>query len=41
MANIADADLMGHAKLDSTRVYTPSSAADRARAIDTTLIVDI
>ncbi|TWH19291.1 tyrosine-type recombinase/integrase [Prauserella rugosa] len=34
------ADLMGHAKLDSTRVYTRSSAADRARAIDTALVID-
>jgi site-specific recombinase XerC len=34
------ADLMGHAKLDSTRIYTRSSAADRARAIDTALITD-
>lgn len=34
------ADLMGHAKLDSTRVYTRSSAAGRARAIDTALLVD-
>lgn len=33
-------DLMGHAKLDSTRVYTRSSATDRAQAIDTTLVVD-
>lgn len=34
------ADLMGHAKLDSTRVYTRSSAADREQAIDTALLTD-
>ena len=34
------ADLMGHAKLDSTRIYTRSSATDRARAIDIALITD-
>lgn len=34
------ADLMGHAKLDSTRIYTRSSSADRARAIEQVLLVD-
>ncbi|MBA8824771.1 site-specific recombinase XerD [Saccharopolyspora lacisalsi] len=34
------ADLMGHAKLDSTRVYTRSSAADRAHALDSVLLTD-
>ncbi|RCW46149.1 integrase/recombinase XerC [Halopolyspora algeriensis] len=32
------ADLMGHAKLDSTRVHARSSSADRSRAIDTALV---
>jgi integrase/recombinase XerC len=34
------ADLMGHATLDTTRSYTRSSEADRARAIDQALIAD-
>jgi site-specific recombinase XerD len=34
------ADLMGHATLDTTRSYTRSSEADRARAIEKTLITD-
>jgi integrase len=34
------ADLMGHASLDTTRSYTRSSKADRARAIDQALITD-
>jgi integrase len=34
------ADLMGHATLDTTRSYTRSSEADRARAIETALIAD-
>ena len=34
------ADVMGHATLDTTRSYTRSSEADRARAIDQALIAD-
>jgi integrase/recombinase XerC len=34
------ADLMGHATLDTTRSYTRSSEADRARAIEAALITD-
>jgi site-specific recombinase XerD len=34
------ADLMGHAQLDTTRIYTASSDADRAHAVETGLIVD-
>lgn len=34
------ADLMGHATLDTTRTYTRSTEADRARAIETALIAD-
>lgn len=34
------ADLMGHASLDATRVYTGSSEGDRARAIEEHLVVD-
>jgi integrase len=34
------ADLMGHATPDTTRSYTRSSEADRARAIETALIAD-
>jgi site-specific recombinase XerD len=34
------ADLLGHARLDTTRTYTRSSEADRAHAIDTALITD-
>jgi site-specific recombinase XerD len=33
-------DLMGHATPDTTRSYTWSSEADRARAIETALIAD-
>jgi site-specific recombinase XerD len=34
------ADLMDHATLDTTRSYTQSSDADRARAIETALLTD-
>jgi len=34
------ADLMGHASLDSTRIYTRSSHADRAAAIEHKLLAD-
>lgn len=34
------ADLMGHATLDTTRSYTRSSEADRARAIEQALLTD-
>jgi integrase/recombinase XerC len=27
-------ELLGHASLNSTRIYTPSTAADRARAVE-------
>ncbi|WP_442973675.1 tyrosine-type recombinase/integrase [Saccharothrix sp. NRRL B-16314] len=44
LRNVVDivivADLMGHATLHTTRSYTKSSEADRARAIEDALISD-
>ena len=34
------ADIMGHARIDTVRLYTRSSEADRARAIEKILITD-